>query len=260
MDSGAPVDGQATETGSGDGGSGGGDSGDAAGTQKPYVGSVLMVANETPGQAVSYAANGAVFTAYVAPACALTTGSCCFYPANGGSSGVDVGAGTITVTDGSTTLVTYDETDAGYIEGTPAAWMPGDMLGFSATGDVVHAFTGTSAAPATLVLTSPAPMGSPVAIPLSSDLALQWTAGSSSTVVWVQIPALTASYAPDGEISCVFADTGTSTVPKAMLAMLHTGDTANLYVARVSQTTAVCDNADVSLQVASLVAQGAALQ
>ncbi len=259
IDSGSPVDGQATDTGSGGGGDGG-DGGDAAGAQKPYVGSVLMVTNDTPGQAVSYGANGAGFTPYSAPACALTTGSCCFYPAGSGSSSVGVGAGTITVVDGSTTIVTYDETDAGYTEGTPAAWMPGDVLTFSAPGDVVSAFTGNVTAPPTFVLTSPAPGATSVTIPVSGDLALGWAAGSSSTVVWVQISGSAAGNVGGGEISCVFADTGTATVPKAMLAMLQSGDTGQLAAGRVSQTAPACDNADVSLQVASFVAQQATFQ
>ena len=178
-------------------------------------------------------------------------------PPNSGSTAAPVGGGTVTITDGSTTIVTLSETDAGYSWGPLVAWQPGDTLAFAGTSDVVHAFTGSLTAPPTLVLTAPS---GGLAIPRASNLTVQWAAGTANTVVLVQIGASTSGNMPDGSVFCAFSDTGSGVVPTTDLANLKANDTATIAVGRVARSTATCDNADVTLEVGSVVLLSALFQ
>ncbi len=250
MDGATPVDGQAVEAASEAGGGGTNDGGDDSGAPPPYSGFVLVFINDTPGQAASYESDGASFSAYTGPSCGTTPGTCCYVPPSSGSTAAPVGGGTVTVTDGSTTIVTLSETDAGYSWGPLMPWQPGDTLAFAGTGDVVHAFTGSLTAPPTLVLSAPS---DGLALPRTSDLSVQWSAGTASTVVLVQIVAYTSSNMPDGSVFCAFSDTGSGVVPTTDLVNLKANDTASVAVGRVTRSTATCDNADVTLEVGSAV-------
>lgn len=268
---GFPGGGGDSGTSGGEGGNGGdgGTGGDTGGGSLPYVGELTATSTpvkETDGGAANlFTITGAFFptptttpTMPMCPANGTSSGSCCYLPpavasdagttTDGGTTVAAVSAGTITIKDGTANIAALmPNADNGYgiTSGTmnpSVTWTPGDMLSISASGATVDAFTGSlttvdefSGVTPTLSLTAAA------TVPLSSDLAISWTAANGTNVTAVLV-------VKSGTITCQVADSaGTVSMPSALLGKLTTAQEGLLTLSRSKSTTVTGTNATVTL-------------
>ena len=290
VDAGAP-DASATDTGPGesgpgdagssDGGSADGGSPGGAAYTGDVTASILSAAGGTPAYDVEAELAP---TPPASPACPGTAmGTCCFQAAltpDGGATGdggttsdagaseagADAGAappnaGTITVTDGSTTIATIptssDPTLGGYgTQPNVAMWSPGDSLSATAVGGVVHKLMGSVNAVSPFAGITPS-LSSMVIVPRANQLVVSWTADAKTTGsnVSVQLADTTGN-----AISCTVPDSaGTTTVPAALLGKLTAG-VGDISLNRTLSTLAADDNATVSIQSAAIALGNASLE
>ncbi len=250
-----------------DSASGGDSGGDSGAVQKANFGSVTFSHTQTKTGTTTtdtYVASAAFFatpdggTTGGGGCSGTQSGSCCYVPpsqADGGTGGTAtaVSAGGITVKDGSNTVATMSPNGTTYtaVTNPPTSsltWNAGDGLAVTAAGDTVHAFSGTVNAVALFAGVTPAlSYLTPTAIPRSSDFTVTWTAGTGG--VTVLLSALKNVTQNDGVITCTSStDTGTMTVPHALLGNLSANDTGTITLARTISADASPDNADVTLQ------------
>jgi len=138
-----------------------------------------------------------------------------------------VSAGMVTLSQGSTTLITATQTGGGVYSGsTTSSWSAGAMLTFVVTGATLPAFTQTLTAPPTIAITSPFnPDGGVVSLTGSSDLTVTWQSTSASNVV---VGLEETSGTSDLHIVCEFPGAaGTGTVPASVVGMLDKGLPSN---------------------------------
>lgn len=247
-----------------DSGNAGDSGGDSAAPLKANLGSVIFSHSQTKtGNTTS--------DSYVASASFVATpdagtsgggcvgtqsGSCCYVPpsqADAGTTGggTPVSAGGITVKDGQTTIATMSPNGTTYTAvsnppTTALTWNAGDSLDVTAAGDTVHAFSGSVASVALFAGVTPAlSILAPIAIPRSSDFTITWTAATGSIGVAM---SATKGVSPDGVITCSSSsDTGTMTVPKALLQNFSAGDTGYVSMSRIISAAASNDNATITL-------------
>jgi hypothetical protein len=134
--------------------------------------------------------------------------ACCYYPSSTPWGYGTLSAGTVSVTDGASTLVALDPADAsaGYTTVTSPAWRPGDVLSVSATGGEITSFAGLVAVPEPILFASPAAWDA-TALSTSADLTFSWTpATPSASRVWLSLVASSAGSGPGGVVQCSVAD------------------------------------------------------
>jgi len=265
--------------GSGGGGGDGGNEGDAktgdggsssGGGSKPYAGTITATRTIAGTTTVYTISGGFVATpdvsipdasaAATCPTTGTVSGSCCYLPAAAPSDAgaADAGtvtfdsAGTITVTDGATSIASLmPGTNGAYgissANNPSIKWTGGDTLDFSATGGTVGAFTGTLVTVADFAGVTPAlSYTTATTVPLTADLDVKWTPGTG-TDVRLFVDALKGT-AQQGAITCDAADSaGTVSVPMALLSKLATGDTGVITLTRSNLTTATDANTTVDL-------------
>jgi hypothetical protein len=265
-------------------GPGGGDSGtttveggatDAGGesgvSSLPYVGALSAYKGAAGSFIIAgdfFATPANITTNPTCPSTGTQSGSCCYLPpgaaSDAGTSASDAGtpfvsAGTITFSDGSKDLAALNPGTEGVYGITSGAsnpsvmWTPGDMLGVSAAGAVVQAFTGTLPTVDDLAVTAPTlSLKTAFPIPIGSDYDVTWTA-STATTVHVSLAAYkgggdAGALVGDGLITCSADDSaGTVTVPTALLSKLTSGDSGLITITRQSQNTVTGPNATVGL-------------
>jgi hypothetical protein len=188
--------------------------------------------------------------------------SCC-YQANGAPAGAvspPVSAGTISLTDGTTSLGTlpfntgtigkmmvglYGSIASG---ATTPLWQGSDTLGVSAPGATVGAFHGTLRAPPAIAGVTPYIRATPrLTPPRTQDFVISWT---PDTVTGESMVFATAfNTGNPAIITCTVDDSaGTLTVPAAILGMLPSGpQTLQVSLTRLVQTTVTASNASVQL-------------
>jgi hypothetical protein len=253
-DSGSTGDsGTGSDTGTGgDTGGPGGDSGTGAcsspdGGGLAYTGLVAVSRVNAPPTPIRYGviAQLEATPSPAPPACGGTVvGSCCYQ--SSGTAPTPVYAGTITVTDGTATLVTL--TPPTYA-GTATAWAPGASLKFTAAAGTVDAFSGTVVAPALFAGVSP-PLTAAITVSLKSDFVLTWTPGKEACS---EVNFGFSQGAGKPYIGCVVADAaGTVTVPASLLGMF-TATTGTAVLERVEGTHVLATNADVGLAAINVV-------
>ncbi len=109
----------------------------------------------------------------------------------------------------------YTEKKAG------APYAPGDVLGVSAAGALVPAFSQSIVAPDCLTNLSPATDGSVLDVSTSKDLNVSWSGGQAGAGVFAAVGALTAGMTTSVSGGCLFnGPDGHGTIPKAALAPL----------------------------------------
>ncbi len=198
--------------------------------------------------------------------CAGTqSGNCCYVPPSDGGTGTTtataVGAGGITLKDGTTTIGTMTPTGATYTALTSVTtntlkWQPGDTLNVSAAGDTVHPFSGNVAAAALFEAVNPAlSLITPITITRSSDFTITWTAGTGA--INLSLSALKVATS-DGLLTCSSStDTGTMTIPTALRLYFSASDAAVVRSSRVLSADASPDNATVTLESSTSVSGSA---
>jgi hypothetical protein len=185
------------------------------------------------------------------------SGSCCYVPPSSGSDagtssgGTAIGAGALTIKDGTTTLATMTPSGASYTPvtnppTTALTWNAGDTLAVSAAGDAVHAFNGNVTAVGALLGVTPAlSLTTPVLVSRASDFNVKWT--SATGAIQLVLVALKGTSA-DGTITCSSAtDPGTMTVPSTLLQKFSAADTGIISLSRTMSADASPDNATVTL-------------
>ena len=160
-------------------------------------------------------------------------------------------AGTITVSDGTSTLGTlappaYGATSAATSTFT---WTPGTALKVASSGGTIDAFSATIVAPGVLNGLMPS-FSANIDVSLKSDLVVSWTA---STRACSEISFGLSQGAGMPHIGCVAPDSaGTLTVPAALLGMLHaTSGTA--VMERVEGKHTLAANADIGFVVLDVI-------
>jgi hypothetical protein len=246
---GSSMEGGSKEGGPSDGGSCAPTAPDAAG--KTYEGVFLLseVSQPTPTR---YSAFGDFYDTISQKECYGTkVGACCYRPASG-TAPTPAYAGTITVSDGATTLVTLTAPDyvASSMATTTLTWAPGDTLKVSAAGGAIDAFTYSEVAPAVITGVTPS-FTTPVAVSTSKDFVVTWTPnGDACTEISFGFGQEGA--AAGDSIGCVADDSvGTITVPKALLSKF-TATTGTIVIERINAAETYVTNAAVGLVVANV--------
>jgi hypothetical protein len=248
-DSGAPSDGSAdtgsssdtgtaSDTGT-DGGSVSCKSGDAG--SKAYSG-VLQLSHTTLPKS-AYSVLGEFYTTpAVSPSTCrgMMMGACC-YETSSTATLTPADVGTLTVTDGTKTLVTLMSPTyiAASEEDPTITWKAGDTLKVTASGGTIDAFDVTLGAPAPFAGLTPS-FSADVAVDLTKDFVVKWTPGKDEcgTVLFGFGQGATDPY-----IGCTVLDSaGTVTVPKALLGMF-TATTGNATLQRLHGADAIATNA-----------------
>jgi hypothetical protein len=177
----------------------------------------------------------------------ISAGPCCYRPNLTDGNGAPPSlAGAIVESIGNTTLADLVPDGIGYPFANSLAWMPGDTFSVRATGGAIHAFTGSVVAPAPIAGLSLSASIS-VRVPMSSDLAVSWTAGNATTVSLVVYGPVDPTGATDSNIACFVDDSaGAMTVPTALLAHMP-GGSGSWFVWRMNTATTTCDNAAIGL-------------
>jgi len=198
------------------GGSDGGGSCSAPdGTGKPFSG-VLLLSEETFPTPTNFGIIGAFYSGIVhSDACnGMMVGACCYQtPA---STPPGISAGTLTVTDGSTTLATLMSPE--YASSSEldksVMWAPGDTIKIAGSGGMFDAFSLSVVTPSLLSGVKPA-LSAALTVPTSSDLVVTWTpSGQACSKV---IFGLSQANENAG-IGCSADDSdGTLSVPSALL-------------------------------------------
>jgi hypothetical protein len=236
-------------------------SGNDTGTpSKPNMGGVYFSESKTQNT-TTYVATASFFSVpdggTASGGCAGTkNGNCCYTPPSMADSGTTgggtaVSAGGITLKDGTTTMTTMTPTGTTYTAvsdppTTALTWNAADMLSVSAAGDTVHAFSGSVAAVGLFAGVTPAlSVITPTAITRSQDFTITWTAGAGN--ISLSLSATKNLSTPDGAIVCTAADTGTMTVPTALLTQFSTGDKGFVILTRTASSDASNDNATITI-------------
>jgi hypothetical protein len=241
-----------------------GDSGnpDSSTPSKPNYGSVFL--SETAfGNSDTYTGSAGFYAigdggSGPSSGCAGTqSGSCCYLPpasadAGTGPTPTAVSAGAITIKDGTTSIGTLTPNGTTYTAvtnppTTAFTWVPGDTLAISAAGDTVAAFSGSVTAVDLFAGVNPTLSEiTATNINRSSDFTISWTAKTGSIVV--SLSATKGLSTPDGSISCTAAsDTGTMTVPAALLGNFTANDGGQISLTRESTDDASNATATITL-------------
>jgi hypothetical protein len=175
-------------------------------------------------------------------------GDCCFEPSSSVSQAAGINAGTLSLVDngptgtGSTSLGTavQDGNTEFYDNWTVTAWDSGDKLTVSATGATIDAFSIGLQAPDNFVGLNPSLFledGGAGTVPLATPFTITWTSDTpDGGFVWVVLEDNGPT--GGGEVFCYPpADTGTFTVPTAMLSNFSSGDTGAILLDRFSVST-----------------------
>lgn len=237
-----------------------GDGGSEAAPPKQYTGSVNL--SETAGGNINVFSASAAFedtpdSGTSSSGCLGTqSGSCCYVPpgtdAGTPPTPVFVGAGAITIKDGTTSIGTMTPTGTTYTAitnppTTALTWAAGDTLAISGAGDTVHAFSGSVDAVAEFAAVSPAlSQVVPTTINRSADFTITWTAKTGS--ISLTLAATKGLTTPDGTITCTASsDTGTITVPHALLGNFTAADGGQILLGRTASGDASVDNASITI-------------
>jgi hypothetical protein len=257
VDSGTGGGGEGGTTGEGGVADAGGDS---AGGSLPYVGTVTASKEGTVfALGASFFPTPASTTTATCPAAGMQSGSCCYIPpsaasdagaADAGATVTAESAGVITFKDGTAAVAALNPTGAGgyFVQSTnnpSVKWTAGDTLAVSAAGATVQAFSGSLTTVDDFAGVVPALSSTAAPIPITADLAVSWTAGNGTNVT-ISLAAFKGK-AGDGLITCSVSDTGSTTVPLALLSKLTTGDTGLMSLVRTSLTKVTGPNATVGL-------------
>lgn len=162
-----------------------------------------------------------------------------------------VSAGTVTISEGDSTLFTLpaSDYDGYYLGPSPPTltWNTGDVLTASATGAIFPAFQVSAVAPSALTgLTPDLSPDTTLTVPRTADLTLSWTPGKGQVV---QIAFSQQRKA----MVCGAADTGTFTVQASDLAQLDATQEAMLSVTRLQTTVVPLGNSVLYLQVGNVM-------
>jgi len=127
-------------------------------------------------------------------------------------------------------------------------WQPGDALTIIATGDTVHAFSGSVVTCARISGVTPG-LSTVLPITLSADLKVSWAPDAARTDQIVLARAFAGTpTTPEGYVACVVSDAvGSVTFPVALFVHFHGGDQGSLDLLRYSTTTITTDNAAIDL-------------
>jgi hypothetical protein len=248
----------------GDGGAPDSTGGDDASSQE--AGPPIAYAGHVQAQQVyvgDAAPNGGVFAAFPPsgsvedPLSCLAgspiMGSCCYLPADlPMEAGVpaSLSAGTITVADNDAGFGVLQLQQGTYVFGLASVsrgWMPGDVLGITAAGGVVPAFSGSVLAPPPLEGVTPSLTG--LTISLSGDLTVSWTP-SPGVPSRVLLDVFAAQAATSAVAKCVVDDSaGTLTIPAGILGLLQPTASTSLTMARGTRSNAMAGSEAIELSV-----------
>lgn len=232
------------------------DAGKDGSGSKPYAGGVTLTESKTGTSTIMTASAGFYASSGTGTGtCSGTkSGNCCYTaPAAPSDAGVVTpmaeGAGVITVKDAAATIATLTPAGTTYtaVTNPPTAaltWAAGDSIAISAVGDTVHAFSGTVTAAALFAAITPAFSFTATTVPRGADYVLTWTAGTGTVTL---IASALKGAASDGTIICSATDTGTMTIPTALLSMFTAADTGDLSLTRTIPADASVDNATITL-------------
>jgi hypothetical protein len=167
-------------------------------------------------------------------------------------------AGTLTVSDGTTTLDTLmaPATAGPYVgssfETSTIVWAPGDTLKVVGSGGTVDAFTISVVAPALLTGVTPA-LTAALTVPTTADLVVTWTPSSQACSKVIFGLSQMGTGLP--EIGCTADDSdGTLTVPSSLLGMFTaTSGTANIQ--RIETTSVLNANSIVGVVASNVTEQ-----
>jgi hypothetical protein len=193
------------------------------------------------------------------------SGSCCYTPSGGSSSGSTltyVTAGDIVIKDGSNAIATMSAgTQNGVMnvyttnsqQDSMFKWAGGDTLTFTAAGGTVNAFSGTVVAPDLMQNITPIlSTMTATSVPANSDFTVGWTAGTTSGVASSVFVGAMKGMTPDGSIYCNGMDSaGSITVPQTLLANMTSGDDLQIVVTRLVSTTVKAGNVTVLIGVSA---------
>jgi hypothetical protein len=236
---------------------------ESGGGALPYVGELTAAKEGTV-----FTITGAFFptptttpTMPMCPTTGMSSGSCCYIPpaaasdagtTDGGATAMAQSAGTILIKDGTANVAALNPLPNGGGYGVTSGannpsvkWTPGDMLSISAAGGTVQAFSGSLTTVDDFAGVTPTLSTTATTISLGGDLAVSWTAGNGTTVA-VTLIAFKGK-AGDGLITCQVSDTGSTSVPGALLAKFTTGDTGAMSINRTNVTKITGPNASVEL-------------
>ncbi len=237
------------------------------------MGGVVAQIGTSANGTTTYAISGGfdVPSAATSSSCtgAATSPGCCWQPPADAATtsraavATFVGAGTITVKDGATTIATMTQGQQGAYDATsetePAlSWMPGDTLSVSASGGAVTPFAGSLVTVVDVAgVTPPLSAVLPLAVSVSADFVLRWTPGPVGADDMTLTLTAVSGTRPAGTISCGARDSdGALTVPAGLLSRFPPGATGTLSLQRASIAEVSTGNATVVLASQS-IASGA---
>ncbi len=246
-----------TDSPTGDANNGGDTGSDGTTQSKPYTGSVSLT--ETSAQNTSFFTASAAFfdtpTGGTSGCNGTQSGSCCYTPpsdAGAPPTPTAVSAGGITIKDGSSTIASLTPNGTSYtpVSNPPTAaltWQAGDSIAISSAGDTVHQFSGTVSAVELFANVNPAlSQIVPTQIDRTKDFAITWNAKTGA--ISVVLSAIKGLSTADGVIVCSStSDSGTMTIPTALLSNIAATDTGTIAISRTSSSDASPDNATVTL-------------
>jgi hypothetical protein len=164
-----------------------------------------------------------------------------------------VSAGTIVVTDGTTTIATLVPGDGGNYPSvnSPMPLQPGDTIQFAASGATVAAFSGTAKVVSPFANLSPAisQTGAPIQVSLSQNFTLTWSADTASGAANEIVSLLLGS---NGNthlgITCVYDDSkGSLTIPTSLLSQLGSPSSGIIDLTRTTYNDIQISNASIAL-------------
>lgn len=155
-------------------------------------------------------------------------------------------AGDVTITLMGSPLSTLIAPD--YVEVKNATWSPGDVLGVSAPGGYVAAFSGSLETPIMISGVTPAFGSTAVTISSDADLRVSWTPEAKpGERMQLQID-FTADANPPTFILCAVPDSaGAVLVDASLLARFPTATTGGIHLTRSITSNALGANVDVAL-------------
>ena len=218
---------------------------DAAGL--PYTGVVELSRVMMPPAAPRFAGLGQFETADSAPpqGCTGTQMGPCCYETTAPATLMPASAGTITISDGTTTLGTLTSPSYVVSNGSVSSftWTPGTVLKITSSGGTIDAFTATVVAPGLLAGVTPS-LGAALTVSLKSDFVLSWTPGKQACS---EIDFGFSQGTGMAHLDCSVADSaGTLTVPAALLGMF-TATTGTAVMERIEPRRAITTNAGIGI-------------
>jgi hypothetical protein len=186
-------------------------------------------------------------------------GKCCVVPfppdQDAGTAAARVGPEYVTCVDEQTgnTNGSVGMSDA-YGGVTCSAWSGGDSLRCSADGGVAGSFAASVSTPLDIAGLSDVlfPLdGGSVTISRTEDLLVTWTAGSPSSTVAINLVGATSA------VACLAADTGSFSVPSALVNQLPSGDRGAITVHRFVASCVQTPSVQISILVENGVMQSA---